>query len=54
MKYLLLTLALLIAAPTITANDGPGKKRRSTYGVRKQPKKTSCRKAKRILNRRHR
>lgn len=53
MKYLFLALALLISAPDIHAESGPGK-RRSTYGVRKQKGFTSCKKAKRIMHRRHR
>ena len=54
MKYLLLVLALLISAPDIHAESDPGK-RRHTYGVNKKKKKfTSCRKAKRIISRRHR
>jgi hypothetical protein len=53
MKYLLLTLALFISAPNIHAESGPGK-RKSVYGVRKQPKKRTCKSAKRIMNRRHR
>ena len=53
MKYLLLTLALLISAPSIHAESGPGK-RKSVYGVRKQPKKRTCKSAKRILDKRRR
>jgi hypothetical protein len=53
MKYLLLTLALFISAPDIHAESGPGK-RKSVYGVRKQPKKRTCKSAKRILDKRRR
>jgi hypothetical protein len=53
MKYLFLALALLISAPDIHAESDPGK-RRHTYGVSKKKKFTSCRKAKRIISKRHR
>ena len=53
MKYLLLTLALFISAPDIHAESGPGK-RKAVYGVRKQPKKRTCKSAKRILDKRRR
>jgi hypothetical protein len=53
MKYLLLTLALFISAPDIHAESGPGK-RKSVYGVRKQPKKRTCKSTKRILDKRRR
>lgn len=54
MKYLFLALALLISAPDIHAEAGPGK-RRHVYGVSKKKHKfTSCKKAKRIMHRRHR
>lgn len=54
MKYLFLVLSLLIVAPDLSAHDGPRRKRCAAYGVRKQKGFTSCRKARRILHRRHR
>jgi hypothetical protein len=53
MKYLLIAIALLVSAPNIHAESGPGK-RKSVYGVRKQPKKRTCKSAKRILDKRRR